>query len=146
MATTFRCKLITPEAQVFDDAATAAVIPCWDGLLGILPNRAPMVMQLGTGQLRVDFPDKGGSKGGSRAFFIDDGFVQMVNNELTILAAHAVGAEKLTEADAQAELASINARRTENMSAAELELHNKAKARAEAKLQAARTFKAQGGF
>lgn len=146
MATTFRCKLITPEAQVLDEAATAAVVPCWDGLLGVLPGRAPMVMQLGTGQLRIQFPDKGQAKGGSRAFFVDDGFVQMVENTLTILAAHATGAERLSEAEAQAELASVNARRTENMSAVELEQHTKDKKRAEAKLQAARTFKAQGGF
>ncbi|MBY0311775.1 MAG: F0F1 ATP synthase subunit epsilon [Phycisphaerales bacterium] len=146
MATTFRCKLITPEAQVLDEPATGAVVPCWDGLLGVLPGRAPMVMQLGTGQLRIDFPDKGQAKGGSRAFFVDDGFVQMVDGTLTILAAHATGAEKLSESEAQAELASVNARRTENMSAVELDQHARDKKRAEAKVQAAKTFKAQGGF
>ena len=39
------------------------------------------------GELRVDFPDRGNAKGGSRSFFVADGFVQMLNNELTILAA-----------------------------------------------------------
>lgn len=146
MATSFRCKLITPEAQVFDEPAVAAVIPAWDGLLGVLPGRAPMVMQLGTGQLRVDFADRGPAKGGTRAFFVDDGFVQMVDNTLTILAAHAVGAEKLSEGEAQAELNSLSNRRTEGMSPAELAQHQKDKARAEGKLRAARTFKAQGGF
>jgi F-type H+-transporting ATPase subunit epsilon len=149
MANTFRCRLITPEAQVLDEPAASAVIPCWDGMLGILPHRAALVSELGTGELRIDFPSAGvggAAAGGSRSFFVSDGFVQMLNNSLTILAASAVGAEKLTEADAQAELASINARRTENMTTAELELHQKAKDRAEAKLRAAKTFKAQGGF
>jgi F-type H+-transporting ATPase subunit epsilon len=146
VATTFRCKLITPEAQVFDEPAVSAVLPCWDGQLGVLPGRAPMVMQLGTGQLRVDFADRGQAKGGTRAFFIDDGFVQMLDNTLTILAAHAVGAEKLSETDAQAELSALNNRRTDGMSTTELAQYHKDKARAEAKLYAARTFKAQGGF
>ncbi len=146
MANTFRCRLITPEAQVLDEPAASAVIPCWDGMLGVLPQRAALVSELGTGELRIDFPSQGSAAGGSRSFFVSDGFVQMLNNSLTILAASAVGAEKLTEADAQAELASINARRTDGMSAAELAQHSKSKARAEAKLRAAKTFKAQGGF
>jgi F-type H+-transporting ATPase subunit epsilon len=141
---TFRCRLITPEAQVFDDAATAAILPAWDGKIGILPDRAPIVMQLGTGELRVDFPDSGQTKGGSRSFFVDDGFAQMVNNELTILAASAVAAEKLTEADAQAEVAKTAAVRTDGLSAAEVERVRKDRARAAAKLRAARTFSGRG--
>ena len=146
MASTFRCRLITPEAQVLDEAATAAVVPCWDGQLGVLPNRAAMVMELGTGELRIDFPDKSAAKGGSRSFFIADGFVQMLNNSLTILAANAVGAEKLNESEAQAELNSLLAKRTEGMSGDELSQHQKAKARAAAKVGAAKGFKARGGF
>jgi len=144
--TTFRCRLITPEAQVLDEPASSAVIPCWDGYLGVLPHRAAMVMELGTGELRIDFPDRSTTKGGGRSFFISDGFVQMLNNTLTILAANAVGAEKLNETDAQAELNSLLARKTDGMSTSELAQYHKDKARAEAKLHAARTFKAKGGF
>ena len=146
MANTFRCRLITPEAQVFDDQAIEAVLPVWDGLIGILPHRAPMVMQMGTGELRVDFPDSGAAKGGSRAFFVDDGFVQMVDNELTILAVSAVAAEKLTESEAQAELAAADARRTDNLPAAEADRIRKDRNRAAAKLRAAKNFRSKGGI
>ncbi len=146
MATSFRCRLITPEAQVLDEQAVSAVIPAWDGQLGVLPHRAAMVTELGTGELKIEFADKGAARGGHRTFFVADGFAQMLNNSLTILAANAIGAEKLSEADAQAELNSLNARRTENLSAVELEQFGKDKKRAEGKLHAARTFKAQGGF
>ena len=142
----FKCRVITPQAQVLNDDAVQAIVPCWDGLLGVLPNRAPMVMQLGTGELRVDFADSGAAKGGSRSFFVDDGFVQMIDNTLTVLAASAVGAEQLSESDAQAELAAINALRIDGLNAAELERLKKEKARAEAKLRAAREFKAKGAF
>jgi F-type H+-transporting ATPase subunit epsilon len=146
VANSFRCKLITPEAQVLDEQAVSAVIPCWDGQLGILPHRAAMVTELGTGELKIEFADKGTARGGQRSFFVSEGFAQMLNNSLTILAANAVGAEKLSESEAQAELNSLSARRTENLGAVELEQLSKDKKRAEAKLHAARTFKTQGGF
>jgi F-type H+-transporting ATPase subunit epsilon len=141
---TFRCRLITREAQVLDERATAAVIPAWDGLMGILPNRAPLVAQLGTGELRLDFAEPGSGKGGSRAFFVDDGFVQMVNNELTILASTAIPAESLSESEAQAELAEASARNLESLPQVERERVRTRQRKAEAKLRTARTFKARG--
>lgn len=143
---TFRCKLVTPDAQVLDNPVTQVILPAWDGKLGVLPGRAPMVMELGTGELRVDFPDDGSAKGGSRYFFVDSGFVQMVNDELTLLAAYAAPADKLSEAEAQAEVNSLNARRTEGLSEADRKLLAKDKARAEGKLRAARAFKAAGAY
>lgn len=140
MATTFRCRLITPDAQVFDDPATAAVVPIWDGLMGFLPNRAPFVGEMGTGELRVDFPGGGQSKTGSRRFFVADGFVQMLNNEMTILAASAVAAESLTESDAQAEFNAAAAKAAE-AHGPDLERATVAKRKAEIKLTLARRFK-----
>lgn len=144
--TSFRCRLITPEAVVLDDQAVQAIIPAWDGLMGILPNRAPLVTQLGTGELRIDFADVGQGKGGSRSFFVDEGFAQVLDNDMTILAAAAVGADKLSEAEAQSELNAANARKTDGASQAEVEIIQKARRRAEAKLRAAREFKTKGAF
>lgn len=143
---TFRCRLIAPDAQLFDEQATAAVFPAWDGLVGVLPNRAPMVMEMGTGELRVDFPDSGPAKGGSRSFFVNEGFVQMVGNELTILASEAVPAERLTESEAQAEVNEVTARRTEGLSGSEVERLRKSRIRAAAKLRTAKNFRARGSL
>ena len=109
-AKSFRCRLITPVAQVLDEQVTSAIIPAWDGLFGVLPNRAPIVAKLGLGELTLDFADGGKGRGGRRSFLVEDGFVQMVNNKLTILAAKAIPAESLTVADAQAELREAEAR------------------------------------
>ncbi len=143
---TFRCRLITRELLVLDEAATAAVVPAWDGLFGVRPNRAPIVAQLGTGELRLDFPDSGSAKGGSRAFFVDDGFVQMVNNELTILAVTAIPAESLNVADAQAELAEVSSRNLESLPLAEREKVRQRRQKASIKLQTARSFKTRGAI
>ena len=104
-AKTFRCRLVTPSAQVLDEPVVYASVPAWDGLFGVLPGRAPIVAKLGLGELRLDFPDTGKSRGGSRSFLVEDGFVQMVNDKLTILAAKAFPAETLSAGEAEKELA-----------------------------------------
>jgi F-type H+-transporting ATPase subunit epsilon len=147
--TSFRCRLITPDAQVFDAKATAAIIPAWDGQMGVLPDRAPMVAKLGVGELRVDFPPSDNPKeggGGSRAYYVEGGFAHMVKNELTLLASKAIPAEALTESDAQAELAEAMARNTDTTTdAGQVERIRQDRRRAEAKLRTARSFKSRGG-
>lgn len=114
-AKTFRCRLITPVAQVLDEPVTYASVPAWDGLFGVLPGRGPIVAKLGLGELRLDFPDGGGgegrsAKGGSRSFLVEDGFVQMVDDKLTILASRAIPTETISPQDAAAELAEAESR------------------------------------
>lgn len=140
----FRCRLITPEAVVLDGQAASAVVPLSDGLMGILPERAPLVAQLGTGSLKIEVVGAGQSKGGSLEYFVDDGFVQMLDNSLTILAAQAIDAEKLNEQQAQSELQAANSASTEGLTANDLERVQKNRRRAEAKLRAARSFKSHG--
>lgn len=37
----FKCVVVTPEQQLLDESLTQAIIPAYDGLLGILTDRAP---------------------------------------------------------------------------------------------------------
>ncbi|MDX2116624.1 MAG: F0F1 ATP synthase subunit epsilon [Planctomycetota bacterium] len=102
--TTFRCRLVTPTASLVDDRVLYASLPAWDGLMGVMPGRAAMLARLGLGELRLDFPDTAQTKGGSRSYFIDGGFVRMAGDELTILAEKATPVEELNAADAEKEL------------------------------------------
>jgi F-type H+-transporting ATPase subunit epsilon len=106
VAKTFRCRLITPQARVLDEDATYVSIPLHDGSAGILPMRAAILGKLGLGELRIDFPE-----GGSRSYFLDGGFAQMVGDHLTILAQEAIPAERLSATEAKAELAEAEARK-----------------------------------
>lgn len=106
----FRCKLITPEARVFDSQASYASVPMWDGARGFMANAGAVVGRLGSGELRIEFVDRYEvgvklEEAGRKCWFISGGFVQFVNNELTILAEGAIEAEKLDAAAARAELA-----------------------------------------
>src|SRR5688500_15321883 len=96
----FQCTVVTPEQQAFDGSVTQAIVPAHDGLIGILTDRAPLLVKLGTGPLRLDLA--GGQK---RFFFVDGGVAQMKDNRLTILSTEAVPA---SEVDAEAARAEYN--------------------------------------
>ncbi|MFG0331450.1 MAG: F0F1 ATP synthase subunit epsilon [Phycisphaerales bacterium] len=99
MADRFHCSLVTPEKKLIDEEVTYASIPGWDGQIGIAPKRAALLVKLGVGSLRLDFPE-----GGTRWYLIEGGFAQMLGDRLTILANRAMPAEAAIESDAQKEL------------------------------------------
>ena len=77
---TFRCSVVTPESAVLDNCeATFVALPAHDGEIGIQRNRAPLLVQLGIGVLRVKTLE------GTETFFVDRGFAQMVDNRLSVL-------------------------------------------------------------
>ncbi len=139
---TFQFRLITPQGKLLDTgSATYASLPAHDGLMGVLPGRAPMVVKLGIGELKVDFEGEKGAQGGSRSYAIEEGFAQMVANRLTILSSRAYAAETLTESDANAELAEAEARRTATPADAEKVRRDRARARAKVRLARSRSGK-----
>lgn len=73
-------RLISPTGAAFEGAATSIVAPAHDGEVGILYGHAPMVVLLGTGDLRISTPD------GETRFRVSRGFLQVVENEVSILA------------------------------------------------------------
>ena len=147
MASTIRCKLITPEAALIDDQVHYASVPAWDGLIGMTHGGSALVAKLGMGQLRLDFPDTDGAKGGSRWYYIEEGFLKFANNELTMLANKAVPAENLIEADCQAEFKAAEARAIPHDAKdklAEMDKITKARNAARTKLAMARQFRHKG--
>lgn len=92
---TFQCSVITPEAAIFEGAVKFVSLPVHDGQIGILPQRAPLLAKLGSGKLRVE------SDGDHQVWFVDAGFAQMIDNQLTILTQTALRPEQLDRAAAQ---------------------------------------------
>src|SRR5262249_22816506 len=56
----------------------------YDGELGVLPGRAPLIGRLGYGELRI----RHGAT--TRRFFVDGGFAQVRSNVVTVLTPRAV--------------------------------------------------------
>lgn len=89
--------VITPEQQVLETPAESVVLPAHDGELGVLPQRAPLMCELGIGQLRY-------TKGNvDRRLFVDGGFAQVYDDRITVLTNRALPAEQITPAVVSAE-------------------------------------------
>ncbi|HEX9801174.1 MAG TPA: ATP synthase F1 subunit epsilon [Thermoanaerobaculia bacterium] len=99
MAATFRVSVVTPEREVLAVEARFAALPAYDGEIGILPRRAALLTQLGSGVLRVE-----DAAGGKRQLFVSGGFAQMVDDKLTLLTEEAREPETLPADAANASL------------------------------------------
>ncbi len=124
------CSVVTPERAVLEADVTAIVYPQHDGMAGVLKDRAPIVCQLGIGELRVDL-----AAGGSKRFVIDGGFCQVIHNKVAILTQHAVAAEEIDPAQARRELEAAEAMKVSDASS--LLARQEAVARAKALIAAA---------
>jgi F-type H+-transporting ATPase subunit epsilon len=109
-----RLVVITPERQVLAEQTTSVVFAAHDGELGVLHNRAPLMCELGIGQLRYDV------EGQSRRLFIDGGFAQVHEDTVTILAQQAIPVEQVTPemvTDAERKLHELHGAGTEAVEA-----------------------------
>lgn len=85
----FVCTVVTPEKVVLEREVRFAALPAHDGEIGFLKGRAPIVVKLDVGKLRVESDD------GVEELFIDGGFAEMVHDRLTILTEDARRPEEL---------------------------------------------------
>lgn len=122
MPKTLKVVVVTPERAVLDEPADFAVLPLFDGELGVLPGRAAFVGQLGPGELRL----KTGAD--TKRYFIDGGFAQVRADVVNVLTASATPAGEVTVAKADA--AKLAADALPATSAVERETRQKAQDRA----------------
>ncbi len=103
MPATFHLSVVTPEKQVLDGEVKFVALPAHDGEIGVLRNRAPLLVRLAPGVLRAD------TDGGPRVLYIDGGFAEMANNRLTVLTESARRPEELEAEAVQQELDAASA-------------------------------------
>lgn len=86
-----RVVVVTPEQTVLDATTDFVALPLYDGELGVAPSHAPMIGRLGYGELRI-------GHGGGQRYYVDGGFVQVVDNVVSVLTNRAIPAMRLDEA------------------------------------------------
>ena len=84
-----RCIIVTPEQTVLDTSAEFVALPLFDGEVGIAPLHSPMIGRLGYGELRIR------SAGVVSRYYVDGGFVQVLDNVVSVLTNRALPAEQL---------------------------------------------------
>jgi F-type H+-transporting ATPase subunit epsilon len=79
VAGTLTVSVISPERVLFEGPAEAVIAPAFDGQVGILPQHAPLMTLLGTGELQVT------SGGAMRRFTVAGGFLQVVDDAVRVV-------------------------------------------------------------
>jgi F-type H+-transporting ATPase subunit epsilon len=96
MDDTFRLRIVTPYREVVMEDVSEAQIPGREGYLGVLPGHAPLISELKVGEVSY----KRGGK--STHLAVSGGFVEVLPDQVTILAETAERSEEIDVARAKA--------------------------------------------
>ena len=88
----FRCEIVTQDRKLYDGPADMVVAPGTEGLMGILPNHAPLLSTLDFGVLTVRY------QGEEQLFTIAGGVIEVLPDGVTVLAD---SGEQVAEIDEQ---------------------------------------------
>ena len=93
-----RCIVVTPEKTLRDTAAAFVALTLYDGEIGIAPMHGPMIGRLGSGEMRIT------TSGGTDHYYVEGGFVEVLNDTVSVLTPRAVPAAELDDAAALEQL------------------------------------------
>ena len=89
-----QCVVVTPEKTLLDETVDFVALPLFDGELGVLPGRSPLIGRLGYGELRTRIGDA------IHRYYVDGGFAQIRDNVVTVLTNRALTADAIDPAAA----------------------------------------------
>src|SRR5580692_7580554 len=92
-------RLVSPDRMLLEATAEAVELPSATGYLEALYGAAPLLAELGAGEVRLH-----GGSSGDQKFFVAWGFVEVLPERVTILAESAMRPEEIDTARAQKEL------------------------------------------
>jgi F-type H+-transporting ATPase subunit epsilon len=92
-------RLVTPDRVLLDATAEAVELPAMSGYLEALYGAAPLLAELGAGEVRLH-----GGSSGDQKFFVAWGFVEVLPDRVTILAETALHPDEIDVSEAQKEL------------------------------------------
>src|SRR6202034_4817903 len=96
-----RVRLVTPDRILIDESADAVELPSKSGYMEALYGHAPLLAELGVGEVRLH-----GGSGGDQTYFVVWGFVEVLPDRVTILAQNAIKPEEIDAGAAQRQLES----------------------------------------
>lgn len=98
-ANQIQVRLVTPDHILVDQGAAAVELPTVSGYIEVLPGHAPLLSELGSGEVRLH-----GGEGGDQRYHVSWGFVEVLPERVTILADAAQRPEEIDANAARQEL------------------------------------------
>jgi F-type H+-transporting ATPase subunit epsilon len=99
MANQLQVRLVTPERILIDQTADAVELPSRSGYLEVLFGHAPLLSELGAGEVRIH-----GGHAGEQRYNVNWGFVEVLPERVIILAESALKPQEIDTARAQEQL------------------------------------------
>jgi len=93
MENTYKIEIISPEKVIFsDENIQEAVLPSYEGEMGILKDHIPIISFLRPGIVKILK-----SSENVNSFFVQDGIIEFYNNNLTILSSKIINIKNLNK-------------------------------------------------
>jgi F-type H+-transporting ATPase subunit epsilon len=99
-----QCIIVTPEETLRDTPADFVALTLYDGEIGIGHGHTPMIGRLGAGEMRIVHA------GQTEHFYIEGGFVEVLDDVVSVLTGRAVPVSELDEIAAMDQLESARNR------------------------------------
>ena len=90
MSEKFTVEIISPDQSIFSSEASEAIIPSYEGEMGILKDHISLITFLRPGLVRIINETE-------KLFLVDDGTVEFANNNLLILTSTAKEISKIDQ-------------------------------------------------
>ena len=90
MSKKFTVEIISPDQSIFSSEASEAIIPSYEGEMGILKDHISLITFLRPGLVRIINETE-------KLFLVDDGTVEFANNNLLILTSTAKEISKIDQ-------------------------------------------------
>jgi F-type H+-transporting ATPase subunit epsilon len=99
-----QCIVVTPEQTLYDQPAEFVALTLFDGEIGIAPGHTPMIGRLGFGEMRIRH------QGQTESLYVEGGFVEVLDDVVSVLTHRALPAATIDEAVVQEQLSSAQSR------------------------------------
>ena len=99
-----RVRLVTPERILVEQNADAVELPAKTGYIEVLYGHAPLLAELGAGDVTLHGASGGENAGKSDRYNVSWGFVEVLPDRVTILANDAIAPSQIDAARAKQEL------------------------------------------
>lgn len=99
-----RVRLVTPERVLFEAEASAVELPAKNGYMEVLFGHAPLMAELGAGDVIVHAAADAGEAAGAQHYNVSWGFAEVLPDRVTILASDALKPEEIDVPRAHSQL------------------------------------------
>lgn len=95
------CNIMTPDGVIYNGKVNLAIVTAYDGERGFLYNHAPMIAELGFGEVRLRTAES------INYLVVEGGFVEIKDNEMTVFAERAIKKENLVKSNIEHDIKNL---------------------------------------